>query len=144
MDRENKESTEMLIKMGYAQFSKSEKVIADLVLKDMGSGAVMPLGQLSKMTRVSEPSIIRFVRKLGFDGYSELKRRMLRDDSITPEIRKPADNPILTPDTPLERIPENIVSLTCGALQDTLRIVNTDSVSYTHLDVYKRQILNRG
>lgn len=127
MDRTTRESTEMLIKMGYPHFSKSEKIIADFVLKDMGDVAVMPLGQLSKMTGISEPSIIRFVRKLGFDGYSAFKRHMLRDDSITPDIRKPADNPILTPATPLERIPENIVSLTCNALQDTLRIVNTDS-----------------
>lgn len=127
MKNGNNESTEMLIKMGYPQYSKSEKVIADFILKDVGSVAVMPLARLSEMTGISEPSVIRFVRKLGFDGYSDFKRRIIRDDSITPDIRKPSDHPVLTTETPLELIPENMVSLTCNALQETLRIVNIEA-----------------
>ena len=59
-------STEIRIKRGYTVYSKSEKIIADYVLQHIRDVADMTLSRLSKETGLSEPSIMRFVKQLGF------------------------------------------------------------------------------
>jgi Transcriptional regulators len=122
-----KVSTETLIKKGYPLYSKSEKMIADYVLQNILGVADMTLSKLSNGTGLSEPSIMRFVKQLGFKGYSDFKRSILLDSSIQSDAIEMADHPTLTIDTPLEKLPENIVGMTCMALQDTLSVVDVES-----------------
>lgn len=53
--------------------TKSETKIADYILNNPKDILLMSIKELSKVVNVSEPSVIRFSKKLGLSGYSEFK-----------------------------------------------------------------------
>lgn len=65
------------IESNYSTLTKTEKKIANFILQDQDcSIANMTLLELSKQLRLGEASIIRFCRKMGFQGFQDLKLNM--------------------------------------------------------------------
>lgn len=54
-------------------FTKSERKVADTVLGDPQSAVYSSITDLAERAGVGETSVIRFCRKLGFQGYQEFK-----------------------------------------------------------------------
>ena len=52
---------------------KSEKLVGELVLQDPKSVITMKTAEASKAIGISEPTLIRFCKALGFSGYQEFK-----------------------------------------------------------------------
>ena len=52
---------------------RAEKAIAEALLDNPEAITVMTLAELAKESGSSEASIIRFCRRLGFRGYTEMK-----------------------------------------------------------------------
>lgn len=130
------ESYEYKIKNMYNTLSSSEKRVADYVLLNGYSVSTMTLANLSKEIGVSEPTIIRFVKRIGFSGFSEFKMGLMKDwgrESVT----KKSNSGLLvqlhiTGNEKMEDIPSKMIGMTIKALEDTLKI--------TDLDNYKRAI----
>ena len=61
------------IKNTLPELRKSEKVVADFVLKDPKSVITMKTAEASSAMGISEPTLIRFCKALGFSGYQEFK-----------------------------------------------------------------------
>ena len=57
-------------------YSKRQKAIAKYVCENSEIVAFMTAQMLSEATGVSESSVVRFARQLGFDGYIELRRAL--------------------------------------------------------------------
>lgn len=57
----------------YASLRPAERAVAQFVRSHLDHAADMTVGQLAEAARVSQPTVIRFARKLGFDGYRELR-----------------------------------------------------------------------
>ncbi|MDU5141096.1 MAG: MurR/RpiR family transcriptional regulator [Paenibacillus dendritiformis] len=57
----------------YPSLTKSEKKVADIVLKDPETAVFYTITDLSKQAEVGDTSVIRFCRKLGYSGYQEFK-----------------------------------------------------------------------
>ena len=53
------------------QLTKTDRRIADYILEHMDSMGFQTLTSLSIEIGISDTSIIRFIRKLGFRGYAE-------------------------------------------------------------------------
>jgi len=123
------ESFESKIKKFYAVLLPSEKKAADYVLLHTHDVSSMSLAQLSTEAGVSEPTIIRFVRKIGCDGFSVFKMGLMKDWGREITSEKPhkllVDLHIKETDK-IEDIPSKIIGLTVKALEDTLKIINTD------------------
>lgn len=65
------------IESNYSTLTKTEKKIANFILQDQDCSLVnMTLLELSKQLKLGEASIIRFCRKMGFQGFQELKLNM--------------------------------------------------------------------
>jgi len=58
--------------------SKSEKLVADVILEDADSAVRTSIQSLSNKAGVSEPTVIRFCRTLGADGFQEFKLRLAK------------------------------------------------------------------
>ena len=56
--------------------SKSEKAIAGYILDNYEKAAYMTAAVIGKNTGASESTVVRFVRKFGFDGYPQFKRAL--------------------------------------------------------------------
>lgn len=112
------------IKLNYHSLSKSEKKIADYVLETGYKVSEMALAELAKATGVSDPSVVRFTKALGYKGFSDFKSHVLRDwgkESSLPQSDKFIDLNI-SPEDKLESIPQKIVSSSMKGLEDTMKI----------------------
>lgn len=60
-------------------FSESEKEIANFLLENYRSIAAMSTRQLAQLTYTSASTIVRFTKRMGFEGYTEFKIRFLTE-----------------------------------------------------------------
>ena len=54
-----------------------EKLVADYILNNVKDACDMNIRELSAMTNTSPSSIVRFCRKLGFDGFQDFSKSLL-------------------------------------------------------------------
>lgn len=79
------------IKIHYEQLSKAEKKIADYLMKNPQTVPNLYVTELAQICDTSEASIVRFSKRLGFEGYQQLKialaqntENRLINENITP------------------------------------------------------------
>lgn len=78
------EKTVVNIKVLYDSLGKAEKKIADFLLKD--PKAILPLSivDFAEVCGVGEATIVRFSKRLGFNGYQQLKISIAQEDDAPP------------------------------------------------------------
>lgn len=62
-----------LIAAHYETFTKSEKRIADFIRDNQDEAAFMPAGDIADTLEISEPTVTRFARALGFSSYPSMR-----------------------------------------------------------------------
>ncbi|MGD2125035.1 MAG: MurR/RpiR family transcriptional regulator [Desulfobacteraceae bacterium] len=67
------------IRAAMPRFRNSEKKVAECVLKDPDSVILSSITELAESSGTSEPTVIRFCRKLDLRGYLELKLNLAKD-----------------------------------------------------------------
>ena len=79
----------MKLKEGYGRLSKSEKIVADYILKNKLTASDLTISELSKKTNVSCSTINRLALNLGYDGYKEfIKSLYLNAHNDEKELNK--------------------------------------------------------
>ena len=61
------------IKNTLPELRKSEKIVAEYILNDPKSIISLKTAEVSSLMGISEPTLIRFCKAMGFTGYQELK-----------------------------------------------------------------------
>ena len=56
-----------------AKLSPAERRVADVVIDDPDRAMRLPMARLARQAEVSEPTVVRFCRSLGFDGFQAFK-----------------------------------------------------------------------
>lgn len=69
-----------MIESCYPSLSKSERKVADYILQEKGNIIYETLLEISKKIKVGVATILRFVRKIGFSGFQDLKLQIAKDD----------------------------------------------------------------
>lgn len=64
------------IRFLYPSLTKSEKNIADLILDEQGNFTRYTMAECSKDAKCSDATVIRFCRRLGLEGFTELKHNL--------------------------------------------------------------------
>ncbi|MDH5744621.1 MAG: MurR/RpiR family transcriptional regulator, partial [Candidatus Aminicenantes bacterium] len=59
----------------YQELSKKEKKVADYIIQNHRTIFALSGKELSKKTKVSEATIVRFAQHLGYKGFQHLKSR---------------------------------------------------------------------
>lgn len=59
-------------------FSKNQKILARLVLNDYQKVAFLTIKGFAELSGISEATIVRFVKLLGFDGYPDFQKEIRR------------------------------------------------------------------
>ncbi|MDU5722546.1 MurR/RpiR family transcriptional regulator [Clostridium butyricum] len=70
----------LLIRQIYDKMTESEKKIADYVLVNSSEVYKFSASELANITKTSSSSVVRFSRKLGFEGFQEFKLELAKDD----------------------------------------------------------------
>lgn len=113
----------LLIRETYDSLSNSEKQVADFVLEHADETIRLTLASLSRKVRVSEPTVIRFCRKLNFGGYQDFKIALARGSAYTEETLKIIHEEVKPLDS-LEEISEKVINSHTIAMQQTFSMMN--------------------
>jgi RpiR family carbohydrate utilization transcriptional regulator len=70
------------LRMELHQFNRADRAVADTIMEDIEAATRMSIRELSSRAKVSEPSVIRFSRRMGADGFSDFKIRLAQDYAI--------------------------------------------------------------
>lgn len=113
------------IRAGYGDMRKSEQRAADYILDHLEETRELPLDQLAKRARVSQPTVLRMVRALGFGGYRDFRYQLVlelaRNLSEADLTTRPLYGYTLRPGERLEDIPGNMVAMAERMLEETLK-----------------------
>ncbi|MEJ5202157.1 MAG: MurR/RpiR family transcriptional regulator [Anaerolineales bacterium] len=114
------------IRVFYSSLSLSERKVADYILAHHQNVMQMTLAELATQSGVSDATVVRFCRALGFQSYLELKIALMRSlldspDLIFDHVQK--DDPPLT-------IMRKVFWGSIQAMQDTLDLLNEESLNH--------------
>lgn len=115
------------IKSIFPQLRESEKRVAEYIFSEPEQVISSPLIELSAKIGVSDASIIRFCKKIGYSGFSQFKITLARDMGKTDTAKtiSDIDENLHSGDEPRD-IPYKVIHKTVQALNDTLEIFNVD------------------
>lgn len=113
----------------YQTLRPSEKKVADYILRNPSDIPSISLAQLSHMVSVSDPTVMRFLRSIGFLSFSEFKvhlatnlgsRAQQMEDELLVDLH-------ISKEDLLTDIPQKIIAQTIQSLKGTLQLVNVDT-----------------
>lgn len=88
----NTMSMENQIKMVYSSLTKTEKKVANYILKNMENVYNQTLTQMSKFSHVGEATVMRFIYKLGYESLAQFKLAVAKDNFSKPDNQKYEDS----------------------------------------------------
>lgn len=120
-----------LIEECYTELRNSEKKVADYLLKCGEGPGDMSLAEMARRTGVSQPTVLRFARALGFDGYKDFQyawvaeqARKVQED----EKKKMLYGYQLSQKDTMEEIPSRVIATTISMLENTLMSISSSTL----------------
>lgn len=117
---------EFQIKSAYQDMRPSEQRVADYLLKHREQAVDSSLKEMAKKSGVSEPTVIRMIKAIGFSGFKEL-----RDALIGEAARKNHEVQLqvfygyhVKKEDKVSEVPERITANTIEIMKDTLKSVS--------------------
>ncbi len=107
------------------RLTPAERKVADLVARDSSAIPGTTLAALARTAGVSEPTVLRFCRALGLDGFAELRLAVVRAEAGGPP---PAPRP-LGPGLPAAEAPAAVLEGAIAALEGARRSLDGASVA---------------
>lgn len=98
-------------------FSDSEKEIAGFMLENYRSIAAMSTRQLAQLTYTSASTIVRFTKRMGFEGYTEFKVRFLTE--IMEYVNENRQDDTFTNKDTVRILMEKVSCMERSAIKDT-------------------------
>lgn len=119
------------IKRTYATLRKSERKAADFILEHLQEMESMSMTELAERAGVSQPTIVRFAKAIGFDSFKKLKVAVIQEsakenagDAKQKRGRAPLHGYQLSVEDRTEDIPVKVVTTTVSALEEVLKGVS--------------------
>lgn len=132
------------IRRCYASLRKSEQKVADYVLNHEVACRRISLETLAEQSGVSQPTVVRFVKALGFQGFKEFRYKLM-ENAVT-EARSGESQAMygynLNPDEKLKLIPAKVVATSVRTLEDMLKSISGEQFEKTiHMLAGARKIM---
>lgn len=118
------------IMAGYGDLRKSEKKAADYILDHLEEAAGASIDRLAKAADVSQPTVLRTLRALGFRGYKDFKYRLVSELALEADVTgderqtEPLYGYTLRKETALEEIPAHVTETASRMLGETLKNIS--------------------
>lgn len=117
------------IQNAYPGLRPSEQKAADFFLNYRGKMETLLIEDIAKTAKISQPTIIRFARALGYKGFKEFKYALMEEE-IRREPEKETQGDIelygfrLSSKDELDTIPGKIIGTSVKMLEETLRSIH--------------------
>ena len=114
------------IQKQYHNLRRSEKKVADYFLSNEVASSALSLTHLSQVICVSQPTIIRFVKQLGYESFQQFKIHYIEVNAkVSAPQTEVLDGFTLGKESGLKDIVANVVATTMHMLEDMLKSVDT-------------------
>ncbi len=131
---QEKETVDYQIRGAYASLRKSEKKVADYVLANEVICGKIALEELAKRSGVSQPTVIRFVKALGYEGFREFRYQILEEQAGM-ERKRPDTYMVngcqIHPKEDLKMIPVKVVASTVKMMEEMLKSISGEEFEKT-------------
>lgn len=107
--------------------SKAEQKVAEFVFGNSDETMRLTIAALAKRVDVSEPTVVRFCRKLDFDGYQDFKIALAQASTYTNDTLKVIHEEITERDS-IEEISKKVINSHILALQQTFACINYEDL----------------
>ncbi len=121
----------MLIEQRLEQIklSSSQRIVMDYLLEQREGIKDLTIIELARQSYSSTGTIVRLAKKLGFNGYEQLKEELLQEFHYVDSHFQDIDpNFPFNQDDNIQKIASKITTLGCETLQDTLSLIEHDSL----------------
>lgn len=115
------------IQLSYNQFTRTERKIADYVIKNIDKVLFMSLSDLSAACKVADASVHRFCRRMGVKGYQEFKMKLSLSLNAD-ENQEKTDTAASIKNGDIDQMMDAILDNHINALKETRRLVNGEEV----------------
>lgn len=116
------------IRAAYPKLRQSEQKVAEYMLKHMDDMENMTLARLADAAEVSQPTVLRMLRKAGYGGFKELRIAVLKDKMNGKADKYESGGDVLGmpfhKGEKIEDVPGRIIGNTIELLQDSLRSIS--------------------
>lgn len=117
-------NTILRIKSIYPVFKPAERRVADYVLRSPNQVVHLAITELAKAARVSDATVVKFCKRLGYRGFQEFKILLAQDvvvqQSLVDGEVEPGDDP--------RTIKEKVFGANICALQDTTHVLDDEAL----------------
>lgn len=107
------------IKTLYPDMTESEKEIADFILNNPEEIYNLKIDTIARRLSISLPTVFRFAKKLGFQGFKDFKIELIKEMAVGLNISLGSIE-----ETDLEKTTENIFNVMANNLKETLGIID--------------------
>ncbi|MEA4834534.1 MAG: MurR/RpiR family transcriptional regulator [Anaeromusa sp.] len=114
-----------LLRTKYNTLSPTQKQIADFVLANAEQVILLSISDLAAQCSTSETTIVRFLRKLGFDSYQVFRVRMAQE--VSEQSAQTIYEEIQQNDS-LEQIRDKVIYSTIQSIQDVSHLVTPEQL----------------
>ncbi|MBS6195907.1 MAG: MurR/RpiR family transcriptional regulator [Clostridiales bacterium] len=121
------EQLELAIREIYAALRKSEKKAADYLLSYQGSFRELTLEKIAEEAEVSQPTVLRFIRAMGYKGYKEF-RYVLADEQENQQKDKILNGFGITKEDKVGEMPAKIIGTSISQMKDTLKQISPEKL----------------
>ncbi len=115
------------IMLNYHTLSRSEKKVADFILEEALDFTQITLSDFAKIIDVSEPTVIRFTRKIDLKGFTDLKLLITRDNVLNHHEDFFLHDFEVSEEDELKDIPQIIYNKTNKAIKETFQLIDIES-----------------
>ena len=144
------------ISENFDMFTHYQNAVANYLMDNLDHVAFCTLEDIAARIGVSTTTVIRFSRVLGYAGFSEMQKDIQSNIKSKVALPERLDNMMVLSDNQLlnesfandiQNIQKTMAAQNDEDLQKVIRHISDARnvyipVSYTHLDVYKRQVYN--
>ncbi len=111
-----------------SEFTELEKVIAEFILNNPETIFNYSSKQLAESLYISSPTIIRFCKKLGYQGYPDFQRNFMKEKYIKPQDD---GNTLYQPITS-DNVSSVLSDLYNFTILQTKSLINTQTINHLH------------
>lgn len=126
LQKRGKMKSRNVIELAYSRLSKSEKKAAQYILENEIKVRNMTLRELEREIGVSQPTIVRLVKSLGYEGFQDFKNILWMecDEKLDVDMVSPLDD---KENIKLGIVPEIVSYGIIGALSEFVKTLNQEN-----------------
>ena len=122
----NPVSLRLLLESHYAALRPSEQKAADFILAHLAEAGRMTLAQAAKQAGVSQPTVLRLVRAVGFPGYRAFQMALVEEQGRRSSHAMYGYH--LSADESVASVPAHIIATTIRSLESMLKYISGEMI----------------